>query len=368
MAHFSTLKFPSNRSDFFTTLNKRVNEYFKSNDISRHANTQMRIKTIFMFSLYFAPYALILGGVFSSIWVMYLLWAIMGLGMAGIGLSIMHDANHGAYSTKPWVNNLLGFSMNLVGGSAFNWKVQHNVLHHTYTNVHEADEDISPRGVLRMCPSSDWKFMHRFQHLYAWFLYGLMTFMWIVVKDYARITHYHKEGLVKKQKADIRTEWAILIATKAFNLFYVVILPIILLPVAWWHILIGFFIMHYVAGFILAIIFQPAHVIDGTEFPLPDDNGQLENSWAIHQLLTTTNFANNSTFFSWYVGGLNFQVEHHLFPNVCHVHYKKISKIVKETAKEFGLPYKSQPTFAHAVWHHAKLLKELGKPPVHMTA
>lgn len=121
--------------------------------------------------------------------------------------------------------------------------------------------------------------------------------------------------------------------------------------------------MHYVAGFILAVIFQPAHVIDGTEYPLPNNEGDIENNWAIHQLHTTTNFANNSRLFSWYVGGLNFQIEHHLFPNVCHVHYRKISTIVKQTAKEFDLPYKSEPTFVHALIGHAKLLKQLGVRP-----
>jgi linoleoyl-CoA desaturase len=179
-----------------------------------------------------------------------------------------------------------------------------------------------------------------------------------------RLTRYHKDGLVKKQKADIRKEWAILIATKLTYIGYILVIPMMVLSITWWQWLIGFVAMHYVAGFILAIIFQPAHVIDGTEFPMPDENGKMDNSWAIHQLYTTTNFANNSTFFSWYVGGLNFQVEHHLFPNVCHVHYKKISSIVKATTKEFDLPYKSERRFIDALVGHGKLLKELGKRPV----
>jgi len=138
----------------------------------------------------------------------------------------------------------------------------------------------------------------------------------------------------------------------------------LVLPYAWWQVFIGFFAMHYVSGFILSVIFQPAHVIDGTDYPEPDAEGRLENNWAIHQLRTTTNFAQRSKIFSWYVGGLNLQVEHHLFPNVCHVHYRKISKIVKETAEEFQLPYKSYDTFAQAMVGHAKLLKELGQRPV----
>lgn len=364
MPHFSTLKFPNTRLDFFSTLNKRVNEHFKTNGISRHANAEMVFKTVFMLALYFVPFFLIMTGVVSNVWGMFLLCLVMGTGIAGIGLSIMHDANHGAYSKKPWLNNLLGYTLNIVGGNAFNWKVQHNVLHHTYTNVHDADEDISPRGVLRMCPDSPWRPMHRFQHRYAWFFYGLMTLVWVVTKDYMRIIKYNNDGLVKKQKTSIAKEWAILIGSKVLYLSYTIALPIILLPVAWWQVLIGFFAMHYVAGFILAIIFQPAHVIDGTEYPMPDDNGNLENSWAIHQMITTTNFATDNYLFSWYVGGLNMQVEHHLFPTICHVHYRKIGPIVRQTAEEFGIPYKSIPTFFGAIALHAKMLQELGKEPV----
>ncbi|MFZ6010836.1 MAG: fatty acid desaturase family protein [Bacteroidota bacterium] len=360
----SSIRFSSARADFFSTLNQRVNEYFKSKNISRYANGEMKIKTIFMYTLYFAPYILMLTGVVSNLWGMFALCLVMGVGIAGIGLSVMHDANHGGYSNKSWVNNLLGYSLNLVGGNAFNWKVQHNVLHHTYTNVHDVDEDISPRGILRMCPHGEWKSFHRFQHLYAWFFYGLMTLVWVLVKDFMRIIKYQKDGLVKKQRADIRTEWTILILTKMAYVGYIFILPAVLLPLAWWQIVIGFVVMHYVAGFILAIIFQPAHVIDGTEYPLPDQEGKMENSWAVHQLLTTTNFANKNQLLSWYVGGLNFQVEHHLFPNICHVHYRKISNIVRQTAEEFGLPYKSEPTFIGALVSHARLLKQLGVKPV----
>jgi linoleoyl-CoA desaturase len=359
----AAIKFPTTRAEFFRTLNQRVNEYFKSNQISKHANTEMKIKTVFMYLLCFTPYALMLSGVVTSAWGMLAMSAVMGFGVAGIGLSVMHDANHGAYSKKTWVNQLLGYSLNVVGGNAFNWKVQHNVLHHTYTNIHEVDEDISPRGVLRMTPDGDWKPLHRFQHIYAWGLYGLLTIVWILVKDFVRIIRYGKDGMIKKQKANARVEWSILLVTKIVYLTYILVIPMLVLSIAWWQWMIGFFVMHYVAGFILTIIFQPAHVIDGTEYLMPDEEGNMENNWAIHQLRTTTNFANNSTFFSWYVGGLNYQIEHHLFPHICHVHYRKISKIVKDTAQEFDLPYKTAPTFWDAIKGHARLLKQLGRKP-----
>jgi linoleoyl-CoA desaturase len=363
MKQAKTLKFASSRKDFTVTLNKRVGDYFKNNKISRHANGEMVLKTIVMFALYFIPYGLIVSGVFTGAWTGFLMVIIMSIGLGGIGLSIMHDANHGAYSKKPWLNTLLGYSLNMVGANSFNWKMQHNVLHHTYTNVHDHDEDISPRGVIRMTPHAQWKYIHKFQFVYAWFLYGLMTIVWMVFKDFSRIVKYDKNGLAKKQQANITKEWIILLITKFVYVGYIFVIPLLFTPFAWWQILIGIVTMHYIAGFTLAIIFQPAHVIDGSEFPLPNNEDELENSWAIHQLLTTTNFANKSVWFSWYVGGLNFQVEHHLFPNICHVHYRKISKIVRETAQEYGLPYKSARTFMDALAGHAKLLRDLGKRP-----
>jgi linoleoyl-CoA desaturase len=359
-----TVTFATNHRDFSSTLNKRVNEYFKSNNVSRHANREMIIKTIFMFALYFIPYAFIVSEAVTSALGLISLVGAMSLGLAGIGLSVMHDANHGAYSKKSWINTFIGYSLNLVGANAFNWKMQHNVLHHTFTNVHEEDEDISPRGVLRLAPHSAWKKIHRYQFIYAWFLYGLMTIVWLFFKDYERIVKYHKNGFAKKHNANITNEWIILVSTKIFYIGYIFVIPVLITSLLWWQILLGVILMHYIAGFILAIIFQPAHVIEGTDFPLPDEKNMLENNWAVHQLRTTTNFGNKSRWFSWYVGGLNFQIEHHLFPNICHVHYRKIADIVKTTAIEFGLPYKSARTFAGALHGHLRLLRQLGVKPI----
>jgi linoleoyl-CoA desaturase len=364
MQEYKTPTFATTHREFASTLNKRVGEYFKQNNISRHANAEMVVKTIVMFALYFGPYFLILSGAVTTLGWLLLLVIIMGIGLAGIGLSVMHDANHGAYSKKAWVNNVIGYSLNLIGANAFNWKLQHNVLHHTFTNVHEEDEDIRPRGALRLTPHADWKKVHKYQFIYAWFLYGLMTLMWMFVNDFTRIIRYQQNGLAKKHKANLLNEWLILIASKIVYIGYIFVIPVLFTPFPWWHIVIGIVIMQYLAGFILAIIFQPAHVIEGAEFPLPDADYTLENNWAIHQLLTTTNFGNRSRWFSWYVGGLNFQIEHHLFPNVCHVHYRNISTIVQQTTQEFGLPYKSATTFMGALAGHAKLLKQLGERPI----
>jgi linoleoyl-CoA desaturase len=367
MATSKPITFATNSGAFTTTLNKRVNDYFKTHQLSRHANSEMVIKTIVMFALYIVPYVLIVTNTVTGLPWLIALVLIMGLGLAGIGLSVMHDANHGAYSGKPWVNTVIGYSLNFVGANAFNWKIQHNLLHHTYTNIHDEDEDISPRGVLRLSPHSKWHRMHQYQFLYAWFLYGLMTLVWMITKDFVRITRYQKKGLIKFCKANLTREWAILLGTKAFYFTYIFLIPLLVTPLLWWQIALGFVIMHFLTGSILAVIFQPAHVIEGTEFPQTDENSKLETNWTIHQLLTTTNFGNKSRWFSWYVGGLNFQIEHHLFPHICHVHYRKIAGIVISTTKEFGLPYKSFSTFLGALASHANLLRQLGRRPTMTT-
>jgi linoleoyl-CoA desaturase len=358
----NAIRFAATRPDFFSTVSKRVGEYFKENNINKFGNSEMVTKTIFMLGLYLIPYVFMVSGLIQSYWIYLGLAMIMGLGKAGIGLSVMHDANHGAYSSKPWINKLMGYSLNLLGGHSFNWIVQHNVLHHTYTNVHEADEDISPRGVLRMSPDSDWKPIHKFQHVYAWVLYGLLTFVWIILKDFVRLVRYQKNGLLKTQKASATREWTILILTKIVYVFYILVIPFLVSPFSFGQVFLAFFVMHYISGFILAIIFQTAHVIEGTEYPKPDVGGNLENNWAIHQMHTTTNFGHHERLFSWYIGGLNYQVEHHLFPTICHLHYRKIAPIVEQTAKEFGVPYKSKRTFFEAMAAHARHLKVLGKP------
>jgi linoleoyl-CoA desaturase len=363
MTHQKTLTFAKTQLDFAATLNKRVNDYFKQNQLTKHANAEMIIKSVVMFSLYLVPYLLIVTGVVTGWGWLLLLTFIMSMGMSGIGLSVMHDANHGAYSNKKWLNNLIGYSLNMVGANAFNWKMQHNVLHHSFTNVEGEDEDISPRGVLRLTPHSKWKKIHRYQVVYAWFLYGFMTLVWMFYKDFERIIRYDKSGLAKRNNANIGTEWAILIITKVIYVSYIFVIPILVTDLLWWQVLLGILIMHFITGFFLAIIFQPAHVSEEAEFPLPNEDYKLEHNWAVHQLLTTTNFGNNSRWFSWFIGGLNFQIEHHLFPNICHVHYMKICTIVKSTAQEFGLPYHSTPTFIEALALHARALKKFGAKP-----
>jgi len=261
------------------------------------------------------------------------------------------------------VNNLMGSSIYILAGNIFNWKVQHNVLHHTYTNIDGYDEDMNTGGVLRLSKHAEWKRFHKYQHIFGIFLYGLMTINWAIRKDYFQLRDYLRRGLSPGNKVNQTKEWTILITTKALYLSIWVLLPILILDIAWWKVLIGFVVMHYTAGIILSMVFQLAHIVEDTEMPLPDEKGNLKNTWAIHQLHTTADFAPKNWLVSWFVGGLNYQIEHHLFPHISHVHYPRISKIVKETAREFGLPYTEYRTVREALASHFHMMKKLGQRP-----
>ena len=342
---------------FFRTLNKRVNSYFKENEISRNGNWKLHLKSVVMFSLYLAPYFLLLSLDFPW-WAQLLMAVIMGVGMAGVGMNVMHDANHGAYSSKKWINKIMGSSMYILAGNVYNWQVQHNVLHHTYTNIHGHDEDIE-QSIMRFSPDQERKPFFKYQMFYAPFLYGLMTIYWALYKDVDQLLRYQKLGLLKSQGLSSRKAWYQMIVGKIVYVLLVVVLPLTLGGLLWWQWLIGFVCMHFLAGLILALIFQPAHVLEETEFYEPTE-GSVDNNWAIHQMRTTANFANRSKWFSWLIGGLNFQIEHHLFPHICHVHYREISGIVKETAQKHNIPYNEHKTFGHALKSHFSLLSALG--------
>jgi linoleoyl-CoA desaturase len=348
-----------NQPEFFKELQGRVNRYFKEKKISKYANFNMKFKTGFMLCLYFSPLVLMLTGVVSTLWPIIIMWIIMGFGMAGVGLSIMHDANHGSYSRSKKVNTILGNLIHFIGGYKVNWKIQHNVLHHSFTNIDGFDDDIK-FAMMRFSPNQKRKSFHRFQMFYAPFFYGFMTMYWLTSKDFQQLIKYNKKNLLASQGTTLTKSIWILILNKIWYLALMLALPIIFIDIAWWQTVIGFLSMHYICGLTLAMVFQSAHVLEDTHFYKADENGSVENNWAIHQMKTTANFAQKSRIFSWYIGALNYQIEHHLFPNICHIHYKRISKIVKETAKEFDVPYYQNSSFLSALKSHFKFLHQLG--------
>jgi len=346
---------------FFRTLNSRVNNYFKENNLNKTGNWKLHLKTIVMFSIFLTPYFILLS-MHMPIWAYLLLNIVIGIGMAGVGMNVMHDGNHGAYSSKSWVNKFMGGSIYILAGNVYNWQVQHNVLHHTYTNILGHDEDLEAGRIMRFTKEAKWYRFHKFQQYYSIFLYGLLTFNWALTTDFLQMKRYLKRNLSYGEFKKPVVRWTTLIITKIIYFSIWLVIPMVL-GVVWWKVVLGFLVMHYTAGVILSVVFQLAHVVQETENPIPTDEGEIENTWAIHQLFTTANFAPKNWLVNYYTGGLNHQIEHHIFPNISHIHYDKISEIVKQTAKECELPYYEFKTTREAIKSHFRHLRELGRQP-----
>lgn len=351
----------TDKTNFFPTLKKRVDQYFVENHKPKYANGAMILKTLIMLGSYILPFMVILF-VSPPFWISMLLWLVMGIGISGIGMSVMHDANHGAFSKNPVVNKWLGFTICLAGAGVSNWKWQHNILHHTYTNVDNLDEDIKDRGVIKLSPHNKVKPYHRFQWMYAFLFYSILTLYWFFLKDFIQYVHFIKSGLNRQTKRKNLQMLASMIAIKLVYLAVLFVLPIFVFQISPGFIIAGFLVMHLSAGLILTVIFQLAHSVEGTQYPLPNAMGIIEKDWAVHQLETTVNFSPKNKWLGWYIGGLNFQIEHHLFPKICHIHYPHIAPIVKKTAKEFGLNYMEHKTFQKALRSHIIVLQRLGIP------
>ena len=354
----STVSF-NNKIDreFSRTVKKRVNAYFEETGLSRHATPGMVLKTVIILAIYLVPYLLIMFTDFSLA-TKWLLTFIMGIGMAGIGFSISHDALHGAYSSNSTVNYWLGLTFDMLGANGYIWKITHNIVHHTYTNIHGHDEDLEVAEFIRLSPHSEYKPVHRLQHILAFPAYSFATIFWAFVKDYY---YFMKPELGPyENKSHPIKEWVTLIVTKLFYYAYMIVFPLMFLDITWVHLLIGFFTVHLTAGLILGIIFQLAHVVEETTHPIPDEDNMIQNHWVIHEMFTTNNFARKNKLLSWYIGGLNYQIEHHLFPKVCSVHYPALSYIVEEVANEYGIPYNCHETFREAVASHYRTLKKFG--------
>lgn len=350
---------------FFPSLKKAVDEYFTTQQLKKTGNWKLYIKTVVL--LLFAA-ALYYTLVFTHLTPLVGtgLSILFGVVLAGIGFDVMHDACHGSYSTKKWVNELLGLTLNVLGGNAFFWKQKHNIIHHTYTNVDGVDDDIAKSPMIRMCNTQKWVPAHKYQHIYLPFLYMLGSIFWVFIQD--PIKYATKKVYTTPLPKMNTKEHIIFWVSKILYVVFYIVIPIITVGALPWA--IGFFSMHFALGFTLSIVFQLAHVVEETEFEFVDisDFKHIENEWAIHQIKTTANFSPKSKIINWYVGGLNFQIEHHLFPKISHVHYPAISKIVEQKCQEFGITYNSIPRMVTAINSHFRFIKELGKRPENVLA
>ncbi len=342
------------QSMFFATLKQRVDQYFTDNNISKHANAAMVFKTIFYLGGFVGTYLLILLQP-MSVYMMLLLAIVHGAFAAFIGFNVCHDAIHGAYSSNKTVNKTLSYVFNLIGANYTVWEATHNVIHHTYTNIkgHDEDIEIAP-GLLRVHKDDKITWIQRWQHYYAFLLYGLASLSWVFRKDYVKLF----SPRVKQYARPGKRQYFELFFFKGIYYFLFIVLPLIVLDITWWQFLIGFVMLHITEGLVLGLVFQLAHVVEDTDFPEPDDKNHIEAAWAVHQMETTANFSRKSKLAAFLCGGLNMQVEHHLFPRVCHIHYPAISEIVRKTAEEFNVAYNENETFMQALRSHYQVLKK----------
>ena len=355
------VRFNRKPSDFSKTLKERVDAYFKENGLSRQGDWRMYAKTVLMLGLFFTPWAFIAFGGTGGGWQFWVAEIVMGFGLAGIGLNVMHDANHGSFSKHKWVNQTVSYVLDLVGGSSALWRIQHNVLHHSFTNIEGLDEDIDTPGILRFTPNRPLKKIHKLQFIYAWGFYSIMTLFWMTAKDWLALARYRKKGLVKSSGSSVGQLTRDLIISKLLYFGYIMVLPALFSGLPFWKIIVGWMVMHAVTGLILASIFQPAHVLEDLQLAQGEKGASMEDDNLSHQLKSTANFGTRSRLFTWMCGGLNHQIEHHLFPQVCHIHFSDLAPIVRKTAEEFGLPYRSSTTFAGALALHTKMLWKLGR-------
>ncbi len=353
------LKFNNkNKTPFFATARSRVDAYLKERGGSKNANSALWAKAAFFVGGFIAMYLLILSG-WVGVWVMLGLALVLGAFAAFIGFNVCHDAIHGSFSANSKVNKALSYLFYLIGANPYLWNITHNIVHHTYTNIpgHDEDIEVAP-GLIRLDESERVNKVQRFQHLYAFGLYSLASLSWVLRKDYVK---FFQKSIGQHSARHPKKEYFNLFFFKVLHYFLFIGVPMLVLNLTWWQAAIGFLAMHLAEGIVMGLIFQLAHVVEGTDFPVPNEQGNIEEAWAEHQLRTTANFAPNSALASFLLGGLNRQIEHHLFPKLSHIHYPAISVIVRQTAKEFDLPYLENSTFFAALASHYRMLRKLGK-------
>lgn len=341
---------------FFPDLKQRVDHYFERVG-GRRDCWQMYAKTFVIMAWFVASYVGLVFGA-STWWQAMPLAVSLGLAMAAIGFNIQHDGGHRAFSDHPWVNRLAAMSLDLLGGSSFLWARKHNSIHHTYANITGHDDDIDLGIVGRLSPYQPRFWFHRLQHLYLWALYGFVPSKWQFYDDFRDLIR----GRIASSKISRlhAADWLVFIGGKLAFLALAFVLPMYLH--FWGYVLLWYAVASFVQGVVLGVVFQLAHCVEETRFPMPDPTtGKMDTDWAVHQLYTTVDFARGNRLLSWYIGGLNFQIEHHLFPQVCHIHYPALSKLVEETCREHDVPYFAHPTLRSGIASHYRWLRRMGQ-------
>lgn len=350
-------KFLSQANSFHAELRRRINDYFIEVGKATTGNAELFTKAILLVVAFVFVYIHLV--FFTPVyWVATIECVILGGITAAIGFNVMHDGAHGSFSRYEWLNELAGLSLNFLGANVFMWKTKHNVVHHTFTNIADVDDDLDARPFLRLCESQKRYKMHRYQHLYFWAAYSFLYIYWVFFTDYEKyFTKKVGNMPIKPMKLE---DHIIFWAFKLIHIALFVAIPIYLIGFVPW--LVGFLIYGLFTGFVLSIVFQLAHTVEETQFPVAvQPVNQIEDEWAVHQLKTTANFATRNKLITWLVGGLNYQIEHHLFPKISHVHYPAISKIIKQACAEYNVPYIEHRKMRFAVASHISHLRQLGR-------
>ncbi|HTS43959.1 MAG TPA: acyl-CoA desaturase [Puia sp.] len=350
-------KFSNIPQSFHAELKRRINKYFEDAGKSTTGNSGLFIKAALLMIFSVSIYVHLVFFTPVVIWAVLECIVLGGLS-AAIGFNVMHDGAHGSFSKHRTINRLAAITLNILGGNSFMWNMKHNVIHHAYTNVDGVDDDIDIQPWMRMSKTQKRYRLHKYQHLYFWIFYSLMSIFWIFLFDYQKYFR-NRVGAVplKKMKLD---DHFMFWGFKLLNAFLFLALPIYMTGFVHW--IIGFGIYILFSGLVMSLVFQLAHTVEHTAFPVADiETGKMEDEWAIHQIKTTANFATKNKLLSWLVGGLNFQIEHHLFPKISHVHYPAISKIIKRTCSEYGIVYIEYPRVRSAIASHVSFLKQMGR-------
>lgn len=350
-------KFPRDAA-FHLEVKRRVENYFRTTGKRERDQPAMYLKTALILTWLAGSWALLVFAV-QTWWQALPLAVSLAVALAAVGFSIQHDGGHNAYSRRWWVNRLAARALDLMGASSYLWHWKHEVIHHTYTNVTGVDTDIEIGSVVRVTPHQKRRWFHRWQHLYLWPLYGITSARWHLYGDFKEVV----TGRMGPHRIPRPKGWdlALFIGGKLFSIGWFLAVPMFFHPV--WLVLGFYLLITAMMGVAMSIVFQLAHCVSEAEFPVPDPaNGRLEESWAVHQAETTVDFARDNRALSWWVGGLNFQIEHHLFPRVCHIHYPAIAPIVEATCREYHVPYQAHPTFFAGLRSHYRWLKQMGRP------
>jgi linoleoyl-CoA desaturase len=341
-------------STFPKVLRRRLDSYFADQNLSPKANFAMWFKIACGLAVLAASWTTLYLFRPGS-WKFVALYLLGGLAQTFLLLNIAHDSNHNAISSRPLVNKTLNYVFDLCGISSYMWRILHHRGHHSCINLHGEDDALSGRGIFRFTPHEVRSPLHRFQHIYALFVYALFSLDYVFFRDF-QCFFFPIHGYLKRTSHPLR-EYTILFAGKAFYISYMLVLPVLVLRQSPLLVAGSFLLVHVIVGLSVTLVFQTTHTIDSTYFPA--DRSEFDNG-VYHIFATTADYATESSLVGWLAGGLNHHIVHHLCPFVCHTHYPSLTRIVRETAEEFGVPYRQHPTMTQAVWHHLILLKQLG--------